>query len=168
MSGLLQDAVERAQFRAPTARWASHTRKLHFALVGAVCFGFQYTLLRALSSVGVPRPVANGAGFVLSSQVNFMFSTVVTWRDRWEGPSRQRPVTNRRRWLSYNATAATALVVNTIVFTLAYGFVGTLPAALSGVGAGAVVTYLICDRLIFGDATTAAAASRTPLLEGRS
>ena len=56
---------------------------------------------------------------------------------------------NGRRWLLYNAAAALALAVNTAVFALTYRLVGSLAAALAGVAAGTVVTYRVCDRLIF-------------------
>jgi putative flippase GtrA len=129
-------------------------------LVGATCFVLQYAVLRALSGAGLARPVANGIGFVLSAQANFLLSSVFTWADRVpsdaleKGISRRPLNTNCRRWVSYNGTVAVALAVNTVAFAVADRMVGALAAALAGVAAGTVVTYLICDRLIFATRAT--------------
>jgi putative flippase GtrA len=119
------------------------------------CFGFQYALLRALTAVGVPRPVGNGLGFALSAQINFVLSSVFTWRDRRRddghgyAQSRRNNSLNGSRWASYNAVAVVALVVNVVVFTSTYEPIGALLASAVGVAAGALVTYLMCDRVVF-------------------
>jgi putative flippase GtrA len=163
MTGLIQDGIDRGCDRSPTFSWREHRRKLRFLLVGALCFMLQYAVLRALSGAGMARPVANGVGFVISAQANFVLSSAFTWADRWSsdvlgsGISRHHLNVNGRRWVSYNGTAAVALAVNTVAFTVADRVLGALPAALAGVAAGTVVTYLICDRLIFAAGATRAA-----------
>ena len=82
MSGLLHVEARPSHSGGRAVRWWAHLRKVRFAMVGAACFGFQYVLLRSLTAVGVPRPVGNGLGFALSAQVNFVLSSVFTWRDR--------------------------------------------------------------------------------------
>jgi putative flippase GtrA len=155
MTGLIQGGIDRGCERSSALGWNAHRRKLCFLLVGACCFTLQYAVLRALSGAGLARPIANGIGFVISAQVNFLLSSAFTWADRGsdgarsEGISKPRLRSNPSRWLSYNGTAAVALVVNTVVFALADRIVGALPAALAGVAAGTVVTFLVCDRLIF-------------------
>jgi putative flippase GtrA len=159
MTGLVQDGIVRGGGRRAVLHWSTHRRKLRFLLVGGVCFLLQYAVLRALSGAGVARPLANGLGFVVSAQANFLLSSVFTWADRgsmrprFDGQSMVHENPNGRRWISYNVTAAGALVVNTVVFAVTYRIVGELPAALAGVAAGTVVTYLACDRLVFAAAT---------------
>lgn len=133
-------------------------RQLLFVCVGATCFLAQVTVLAALSALGVSRPLGNAFGFVISAQLNFLLSAKLTWRDR---PGR----TARTLWarlLSYNATAAVSLAVNTAVFTVAYHQLGNLGAAALGVLCGMCVTYLVCDLLIFRTRPTHASPVRRP------
>lgn len=155
MTGLIQDAIGRNCDRSSAFNWGEHRRKLRFLLVGALCFTFQYAVLRALSGAGMARPAANGVGFVISAQANFLLSTIFTWADRTQVSrlSTDHLRANRGRWVSYNLTVAIALAVNTVVFAAADRVVGALPAALAGVAAGTVVTFLVCDRLIFVGST---------------
>lgn len=174
MTGLIQDGIDRDCDRSPALGGSALRRKLRFVLVGTTCFVLQYAVLRSLSGAGMARPVANGVGFVLSAQANFLLSSVFTWADRAPGEAFTRDVSprrlnaNRRRWVSYNGTAAVALAVNTIVFAAADRIVDAMPAALAGVGAGTVVTYLICDRLIFATETTGATVATESLQESLS
>jgi putative flippase GtrA len=131
-------------------------RQLLFVCVGATCFLAQVTVLTALSALGVSRPLGNAFGFVISAQLNFLLSAKLTWRDR---PGR----TTRTLWarlLSYNATAAVSLAVNTAVFTVAYHQLGNLVAAALGVLCGMCVTYLVCDLLIFRERPRHASPAR--------
>lgn len=159
MSGLLHEGTRPSNSRDRAIRWEPHLRKVRFAAVGLACFGFQYALLRALVAVGVPRPVGNGLGFALSAQANFVLSSTFTWSNRWgdsghsETQLRRNQLSNGSRWVSYNAVAVMALVVNVVVFTSTYGTVGALLASAGGVVAGALVTYLVCDRIVFSDAS---------------
>lgn len=166
MTRLIQGGLDRGRDRSPAFSWSGHRRKLRFLAVGAFCFTLQYALLRALSDAGMARAFANGIGFVVSAQANFVLSSVFTWADRAHGNvpassiSKRHLNVNRTRWVSYNGTAAIALVVNTVVFATADSVVGALPAALVGVAAGTVVTFVVCDRLIFaGRAPAPSAAS---------
>ena len=165
MTGLIQSGFDRGCDRSRTFDWSGHQRKLRFLMVGALCFTLQYALLRALSGAGMSRTLANGVGFVLSAQANFVLSSVFTWADRAPddvpggGISKGRSNANGARWFSYNGTAAIALVANTAVFAAADRVVGALPAALAGVAAGTVVTFLACDRLIFAGRAPAPSAA---------
>jgi putative flippase GtrA len=155
MTGLIQDGIGRSCDRSSAFNWGEHRRKLRFLLVGALCFTFQYAVLRALSGAGMARPAANGVGFVISAQANFLLSSVFTWADRTQVSqlSTDHLRANRGRWVSYNLAAVVALAVNTIVFAAADRVAGALPAALVGVAAGTVVTFLVCDRLVFAGST---------------
>jgi putative flippase GtrA len=122
-------------------------RQLLFVAVGTTCFLAQYSVLSVLALAGVSRPLADALGFIISAQLNFALSARFTWRDRPAGSA-------RTRWgqlLSYNATALVSLAVNIAVFTLTYRRVGNLAAAALGVLCGMLVTYLVCDLLIFRD-----------------
>lgn len=155
MTGVIQRGVGRCGDRLLASSWEEHRRKLRFLLVGGLCFALQLSVLQAMTGVGLSPPLANGIGFALSAQLNFLLSSAFTWSDRPRATARGRRLSSRAlnlnggRWVSYNGTAAVALVVNTAVFTVAHLVVGPLPAALAGVAAGTVVTYLICDRLVF-------------------
>ena len=172
MTGLIQDGIDRGCDRSRTFDRSGHLRKLRFLAVGALCFTLQYALLRALSGAGMARALANGVGFVISAQANFVLSSIFTWADRTpddlprSGISKVGSNANGTRWVSYNGTAALALVVNTLVFAAVDRVVGTLPAALAGVAAGTVVTFLVCDRLIFAGRAPAPAAA-TEAVEAR-
>jgi putative flippase GtrA len=165
MTGLIQSGIDRCCGRSPGFEWSGPLRKLRFLVVGTFCFILQYGLLRALSGAGVTQVLANGVGFVVSAQANFVLSLVFTWSDRTHGHvpassiSKRHLNVNRIRWLSYNGTAAIALAVNTVVFAAADRVVGALPAALAGVAAGTVVTFLVCDRLIFAGRAPAPSAT---------
>jgi putative flippase GtrA len=120
-------------------------RLLRFALVGALCFGLQGVVLLSLERIGAAPPVANAAGFVLSAQVNFILSTVVTWSDHPAGGAAPMFA----RWVAYQATAAFSLLINTVAFTATHAALGSLPAAAAGVVAGTAATFLVCHLLVF-------------------
>ncbi len=117
-------------------------RPLRFVLVGGLCFGVQYAIMVALASLGVPWPVANAVGFGLSAQLNFVLSSMFTWGDRVQ--SRPGP-----RWLSFNASVALGLTINTVVFSVLFSHVGHLLAMAAGVGSSMVVTFLVGNYVVF-------------------
>ena len=121
------------------------TRALKFALVGALCFAVQYLALLLLARTGLVRPLADGAGFLLSAQLNFALSTAFTWRDRRGARARGLVA----RWASFNLTALLGLAINTGVFSLLYPSLGNLAASALGVLAGAGCNYLVLDLLVF-------------------
>ncbi|GAA1677778.1 hypothetical protein GCM10009830_25910 [Glycomyces endophyticus] len=124
-------------------------RLARFSGVGLTCFAIQAGILLALERAGVPGPAANATGFLASAQVNFLLSTYFTWADR--RLPRGDPWT--RRWLPFQATVAVSLACNTGVYALARAlFPDHLPpvaAAAAGVCAGALLTYLASDFLVF-------------------
>lgn len=118
-------------------------RALTFGLVGLVCFAAQYGVAWSIVRIGVSWPIGNAFAFFLSAQLNFVLSSLFTWRDRG---ARRWTV---RRWISYNGTVLVALAVNSAVFTAIYPLAGSLPASAVGVLAGAAANYLICNYLVF-------------------
>ncbi|WP_112138441.1 GtrA family protein [Glycomyces dulcitolivorans] len=119
-------------------------RLARFSGVGLTCFAIQAGILLALKGSGAPGPIANAVGFLASAQVNFLLSTYFTWADR-RAPSVPWP----RRWVSFQATVAVSLACNTGVYALVSGFLPPVAAAAAGVCAGALLTYLASDHLVF-------------------
>ncbi|MEU6245876.1 GtrA family protein [Glycomyces sp. NPDC047010] len=119
------------------------SRLARFTGVGLTCFAIQAGILLALKGAGTPGPLANAVGFLASAQVNFLLSTYVTWSDR------RRPGPRAGRWLSFQATVAVSLACNTGVYALVSAFLPPVAAAAAGVGAGALLTYLASDHLVF-------------------
>src|SRR4051794_8042585 len=64
-------------------------RPIRFGFVGGTCAVLQLGLLFGLVHLGLERHAANVLAFLLSTQVNFALSSIVTWRDR------QPPVSGR-------------------------------------------------------------------------
>lgn len=118
-------------------------RLARFSGVGLTCFAIQAGILLALKGAGTPGPLANAVGFLVSAQVNFLLSTYVTWADR------RRSGARAGRWLSFQATVAVSLACNTGVYALVSAFLPPVAAAAAGVGAGALLTYLVSDHLVF-------------------
>lgn len=122
-------------------------RIVRFSVVGATCFAIQAGILLALREAGVPDTVANAAGFLASAQVNFLLSSVFTWADRRLPEPGARRVA--ARWVSFQVTVGISLACNTAVFALVSRFAPPLAAAAVAVCAGALLTYLVSDHLVF-------------------
>jgi hypothetical protein len=114
-------------------------------------------MLAWLARLGVGEVMANGIGFGLSAQANFLLSAQITWRDR--RPRRARPTWGgfstglsawAARWTTFNAVAIAALAVNELVFTMGV-HVGTqlLVASSAGIVAGAAVTFTLNNFITF-------------------
>ena len=121
------------------------SRQLRFIAVGGTCFVVQLTVLWGLIHLGLAGSFADAVAFLLSAQLNFVLSSLVTWRDR--------PAENAKsistRWLAYNGTALLSLGINTAIFVGAHHVVGVLPAAAAGVAGAMTFTYLVCNRFVF-------------------
>jgi putative flippase GtrA len=95
--------------RAPAPKLA--TRVLRFGAVGVTCYLVQLGLLHLLQSI-VYLYVADVAAFLLSAQVNFALSLVLTCR-----PTRRR--TGSWQWIKFNANALLSVTLaNAGVFWL--------------------------------------------------
>jgi putative flippase GtrA len=137
-------------------------RTVRFGAVAASCTLGQLLVLAWLTRLGVGRVLANGIGFGLSAQANFVLSAQVTWRDR--RPHRDCSArTGLRaslsawptRWTSFNTVAIAALAVNELVFTLGvHAGLRLLLASLVGVVAGAAVTFTLNNLVTFRVETT--------------
>lgn len=124
-------------------------RIFRFVIVGGSCGVVQLAVLHSLvAGGGMGERVANLIAFVISMELNFVFSQFFTWRDRWS--ARIQPHKFLARMAMFNVSAAsTSGVVNQGVFNLLNTFIWYLPAAALGICAAAVANFLLNDRLVF-------------------
>lgn len=132
----------------------SQRRVRRFLLIGTLCFGTQYAIMRILVAIGMSWPAASVVGFTTSAQFNFVLSNAITWGER-----RRSGPPLWLRWLSYCATSLLGLAVNTAVFAVAYRPIGSLPATASAVVAASIVTYLLCNFVVFRPPATPSRAT---------
>src|SRR4051812_20372824 len=95
------DAIGAALIRLP--------RLIRFGAVGGSCAVFQLAALAALVRLGVSKHLGNSLAFFGSTQVNYILSSLITWRER-----RGREVMNSglARLASFNAMALGVFAVN--------------------------------------------------------
>jgi putative flippase GtrA len=147
----LERQPERLGLPRPASRVARlwRLRLVRFGTVAGSCTLLQLLVLSGLVHLGLDQVIANGIGFALSAQLNFLLSARLTWGDR---PPRYaahaRSATRARvrawgpRWASFNLIAVCALVVNELVFALASrAGVPLIAASLLGIMTGAAVTF---------------------------
>lgn len=127
------------------AFWLRLRRPLRFAVVGGFCFVVQGGVLFSLGLLGLPLAVANAVGFVASAQLNYALSALFTWRDRPAGQPRRVVA----RWVSYQATTAFSLGVNTVTFMVALPLAGALAAAAIGVLVGMGANFVLSHFVVF-------------------
>jgi putative flippase GtrA len=163
----------------PTSRAARlwQLRLVRFGTVAGSCTLLQLLLLAGLVHLGLDQVIANGIGFALSAQLNFVLSARLTWRDRQPRHAAQaRSATRARvrawgpRWASFNVIAVAALAVNELVFALAtHGGAPLIAASLLGIVTGAAVTFtanhLVTFRRSPAERTAAIGAEHRPALD---
>ncbi|MGH2583650.1 MAG: GtrA family protein [Dehalococcoidia bacterium] len=99
-------------------------------------------LLAVFLAAGWRAIPANAVAFLLSAQLNFALSRWFTWGDRRKlGPA--------RRWLAFHGSIAGTALLNQCVFVVAQVATPDLVASALGIGAAAVVNFLLQDRLVF-------------------
>jgi putative flippase GtrA len=137
-------------------------RAVRFGAVAASCTLVQLLVLAWLTRLGVGKVLANGIGFGLSAQANFVLSAHITWRDRKPlrdhsdrtGP-RASLSARLARWASFNTVAMAALAVNELVFTAgAHAGLRLIMASLAGIVAGAAFTFTLNNLVTFRGETT--------------
>ena len=134
-------------------------RVVRFGMVAGFCTLLQLLILEFLNHLGVNRVLANGIGFVVSAQANFILSALFTWRDRKPRLARHTKSINATkasiwaaRWIKFNTTALVALAINELVFAAALHegiplFIGSAVGILSG----AIVTFSVNHFITLGD-----------------
>jgi putative flippase GtrA len=161
VQGILPPALSSPGLAGLTGRLWQY-RAVRFSAVAISCTAGQLLVLAWLIRLGVSDLVANGIGFGLSAQANFLLSTRVTWRDRKPRPD--RPARTRlARWASFNTVAVVALAVNQLVFAVGLqAGLRLLMASLAGIAAGAALTFMLNNLLTFRGETTRKSVSAQP------
>jgi dolichol-phosphate mannosyltransferase len=137
---LLTDAVGRVVF-------SPSVRPLRFAFVGVFAGLVQLSVFSLLILRGVNPILGNALAFFGSVQLNFLLSSLITWRDRGAPPGwMEVPL----RWAKFHAVCAVGAAVNFITFfMLARGPLPALVASGAGILAGAAINYAVNDRVVF-------------------
>ena len=122
-------------------------RLVRFGFVGGTCSLLQLVFLEMLVQFNLELHLANILAFLISTQLNFALSSLITWRDRLA--PHERPTLLVRRLAGYNGLALISLTVNQIVFTIAALSINYLAAATLGILVGMIVNYTVSGKLIF-------------------
>lgn len=151
----------------------SRLRVVRFGIVAAACTLMQLTVLGFLTHLAVDRVVANGIGYLLAAQSNFVLSAGFTWRDRrprLAKHSRSVRAAKTRvwsaRWAKFNATAVAGLAVNELAFIEArHAGLGVYAAASVGILSAAMLTFTASHLITFREAASDDDAEQRPHLE---
>ena len=134
--------------RASTQRARQMLRRpFRFGAVGVTCSGAQLGLLAAFIHLGMPHDPANLVALAVSTQLNFLLSSLVIWPDRPVTVDRARTIL--QRIIVFNAISLTTLVINESVFALADRFLPYLLAGVCGIAVAAPINYLVEHFLIY-------------------
>ncbi len=120
-------------------------RAVWFVAVGAAGAVVQLGLLAVLTEFTSFGRFSNAAAFLISAQLNFLLSSLLTWADRETGGRRSIAW----RLLRFNALISVAAVANQAIYL---AFERMLPYLLAGAIAlvvTAVAKYFIADRWVF-------------------
>lgn len=121
------------------------TRPLYFLAVGGVCAVVQGGLLVLLTEVGAVGSIGNLVAFAVSGQLNFLLSTVLTWRDSVVSARRAR----LSRVLRFNAVLAAAALANQLLYLGARSLLPYLLAAAFALGVTTLAKYHLSNRWVF-------------------
>ncbi len=122
-------------------------RPARFGVVGLTCSALQLGLLAGFIQVGLRHDPANLLALGISTQGNFLLSSLIIWPDRHVTSQRMR--TTVRRLLGFNGISITTLLINEAVFAVSDHFVPYLLAGMLGIAVAAPINYLVEHFLIF-------------------
>jgi putative flippase GtrA len=127
--------------------WSRAARPLRFAFTGSLAALAQLALLDTLTARRWQPMPAEAVAVVVSTEINFALSYLVTWYDR--RPRAGSPRFILGRWAAYHASVAGALVINVLVFAATRSTVHLLAASALGTAVGAILNFFSGDRLVF-------------------
>jgi putative flippase GtrA len=139
---------------AALVAYGTRVRLIRFAAVGGASGVVQLTLLALLTRAGWSPLLANLLGFILSAQLNFTMSYLITWSDRVSLYARWQIV---GRWARFHASIVGAAALNMLVFALARIAIPDLAAGVVGIGVAALANFLAGDRFVFSKVTVSPA-----------
>ena len=117
-------------------------RPLQFMLTGGLAGLLQICVMEALTGHGWPSIPANILAALCGAQLNFVLSSVFTWRDRV-------PTSVWRRWLLYHGTIAGTMLFSTITFIILSTMVPDEVASAAGIALGGIANFFLGDLLVF-------------------
>jgi putative flippase GtrA len=143
---------------SPQVLFSPRARLLRFVLTGGIAGLSQLTLLSLLLDRNVPSLIANATAFLIAAQLNFVLSSLFTWRDRVP----VQPLWGR--WLLFHGSIASMALVNMAVFAAGRPFLPALAASGSGIAVAAIGNFVLGSKLVFpkaavADGTTGAQAA---------
>jgi putative flippase GtrA len=127
---------------------ASGPRLARFACTGGIAGLIQLGLLHLWIARGWDAIIANPVAYLISAQVNFLLSATFIWGDRRAG---SRALL--RRWVAFHGSILGTSLLNEAVFLIAQQALPALVAAGMGIAAGALVNFVVQDRLVFARRT---------------
>ncbi len=120
-------------------------RLVKFTVVGTVCLMVQFVILKLLEHVNINRSVADAAGFILSSQLNYILSSNLTWRDA----RRLKGKAQFYRWAGFLGAAIAASGVNALAFTVIAPLAGDLIGVLCAGAVSTSLTFVVNNFVVF-------------------
>lgn len=111
-------------------------RLVWFVAVGTLCLLIQLLFLSILEHYTHPT-IANGIGFLISAQLNFILSYYVTWHDSARKKGRYLAAT----WVNFNLVVVFSACINAVAFSL-------VRYMLTGLNAPAIAIGLMGDFII--------------------
>lgn len=131
--------------------FSQRARPVRFICTGGFAGLIQLMLLHLWTHQGWNPVLANLAAFSLAAQVNFLLSSLFTWRDR-------RQVSAQRTlllcWLTFHSTIVGTASLNQMTFLLARLFLPDLGASALGIGLAALINFVLLNRLVFHPTTS--------------
>lgn len=137
--------IKQRMQRAMDMLLSERARPLRFVFTGGLCGLVQLLLFALLERSGWPPLIANSVAFLLSAQVNFLFSTSFTWGDRLV----QQHKGLLRRWLAFHGSILGTALLNQLVFLLVRLLLPNEIAVVLGIGVAALANFVLLDRQVF-------------------
>lgn len=128
------------------------SRIVRFAMVGTICFIVQWCTMLALQNV-IHTLQACIVAFIVSAQLNFVLSSVVTWRDQ-KNTQRQA-----LKWVKFNTSVllATGINAGALWVFVECGF-WLWSALILANSISMVFTFIVNSHVVYGKANGAQTA----------